>query len=122
MEEKETRGAAGGVDLTAIGMAAARAVEGDRSDRLFDDPFAWDFVSEAGSQRLLPERPGEGSLDTWDAMVGYFALRTRFFDDFAVGACTSGCKQVVVLGAGLETRAYRLPLARRRPAPRAGHA
>jgi methyltransferase (TIGR00027 family) len=42
-------------------------------------------------------------------MVGYFALRTRFFDDFVVGACTCGCKQVVVLGAVLDTRAYRLP-------------
>jgi methyltransferase (TIGR00027 family) len=108
VEEKQT-GGAGGVDLTAIGMAAARAVEGDRPDRLFEDPFAWDFVSQAASEGLFPERPGEGSLDVWDAMAGYFALRTRFFDDFVVGACTSGCRQVVVLGAGLDTRAYRLP-------------
>jgi methyltransferase (TIGR00027 family) len=35
-------------------------------------------------------------------------LRTRFFDDYLLTATTAGCAQVVLLAAGLDTRAYRL--------------
>jgi methyltransferase (TIGR00027 family) len=35
-------------------------------------------------------------------------LRTRFFDDFLLGAAADGCGQVVLLAAGLDTRAFRL--------------
>ena len=37
-----------GVGLTALAMAAARASESRRPDRLFDDPFAEDFLGTAG--------------------------------------------------------------------------
>lgn len=35
-------------------------------------------------------------------------IRTRFFDDYLLAACAAGCRQVVLLAAGLDTRAYRL--------------
>jgi methyltransferase (TIGR00027 family) len=35
-------------------------------------------------------------------------LRTRFFDDFLLAAVGDGCRQVVLLAAGLDTRAFRL--------------
>ena len=35
-------------------------------------------------------------------------IRTRFFDEHLVAACASGCRQVVLLGAGLDTRGFRL--------------
>ncbi|MPZ93103.1 MAG: hypothetical protein GEU68_16065 [Actinobacteria bacterium] len=35
------------VDGTAVGTALLRAVESQRSDRLFDDPFAEAFVAAA---------------------------------------------------------------------------
>jgi methyltransferase (TIGR00027 family) len=35
-------------------------------------------------------------------------IRTRFFDDYLLAACTAGCRQVVLLAAGLDTRAFRL--------------
>jgi methyltransferase (TIGR00027 family) len=38
------------------------------------------------------------------------ACRTRFFDDCIWDAVKDGCQQVVILGAGYDTRAYRLHL------------
>ena len=38
----------GGVGATAIGVAAMRAAESERQDRLFEDPLARAFVSGAG--------------------------------------------------------------------------
>ena len=35
-------------------------------------------------------------------------VRTRFYDEHLVAAARSGCRQVVLLGAGLDTRAFRL--------------
>jgi methyltransferase (TIGR00027 family) len=40
--------------------------------------------------------------------LDYVALRTKFFDDYLLAACAVGCRQVVVLAAGLDTRAFRL--------------
>jgi methyltransferase (TIGR00027 family) len=37
------------------------------------------------------------------------AVRTRFFDDFFTDATKAGVRQAVILAAGLDTRAYRLP-------------
>jgi methyltransferase (TIGR00027 family) len=39
----------------------------------------------------------------------YVATRTIFFDDFCSAATESGIQQVVILAAGLDVRAYRLP-------------
>ena len=39
----------------------------------------------------------------------YVATRTIFFDDFCAAAIESGIQQVVILAAGLDARAYRLP-------------
>src|SRR5207302_7811291 len=35
-------------------------------------------------------------------------VRTRFLDDLLADAWLGGCRQVVILGAGLDTRAFRL--------------
>jgi methyltransferase (TIGR00027 family) len=36
-------------------------------------------------------------------------IRTRFYDDFLMDACARGCRQVILMAAGLDSRAYRLP-------------
>ena len=36
-------------------------------------------------------------------------MRTRFFDTFFIDATAAGVRQAVILAAGLDTRAYRLP-------------
>ena len=37
------------------------------------------------------------------------AVRTRFYDQFFVDATRSGIRQAVIVAAGLDARAYRLP-------------
>ncbi|HZD74011.1 MAG TPA: SAM-dependent methyltransferase [Actinomycetota bacterium] len=93
---------------TALGMARVRAGESRRPDRLFDDPYAAAFV--AAARDALPEAPavsgGRAELGAVFAFHG--VIRTRFFDDYLLGATAAGCRQVVLLAAGLDTRAFRL--------------
>jgi methyltransferase (TIGR00027 family) len=39
----------------------------------------------------------------------YGVIRTRFFDDYLLAACADGISQIVLLAAGLDSRAFRLP-------------
>ena len=96
-----------GVGLTALLVAQARAVESQRPDRLFDDPFAAAFVAAAGPE-FAAAAAEYAPILALRGDGGHFALRARFFDDWVLDASTAGCRQVVVLGAGLDTRAYRL--------------
>jgi methyltransferase (TIGR00027 family) len=97
-----------GVGRTAIGMARVRADESRRPDRLFDDPYAEAFVAAAPGA-LPEERAASGELAAWGVTISVQGvLRTRFFDDYLLAACQAGCRQVVLLAAGLDTRAFRL--------------
>jgi methyltransferase (TIGR00027 family) len=101
-----------GVGKTALGVAYVRARETRRRDRLFDDPYAQAFLDAApgwfpatrgAAERTLPGMAALGAAFGWHAIV-----RTRFFDDYLIAACHPGCRQVVLLAAGLDTRAFRL--------------
>ncbi|MBE1492928.1 methyltransferase (TIGR00027 family) [Amycolatopsis lexingtonensis] len=92
------------VSVTAVGVAALRAYESRRPDRLFDDPYAAAF--HAAGRALLPISPGETPQGGLGALFArQVAIRTRFYDDYLLAA---GCAQVVVLAAGLDARAFRL--------------
>jgi methyltransferase (TIGR00027 family) len=92
------------VSVTAVGVAALRAYESRRPDRLFDDPYAAAF--HAAGSSLLPVAPGEAPQGGLGALFAHqVAIRTRFYDDYLLAA---GCTQVVVLAAGLDARAFRL--------------
>jgi methyltransferase (TIGR00027 family) len=104
-----------GVGRTALGVAMARAAESARPDRLFEDPYAADFLRAAvaswvpGPEDRPRSRPEERS-EAWVAMAAHLVLRTVWFDDYlreAVGP-DGGCTQVVLLAAGLDARAFRL--------------
>ncbi|GAB3404301.1 class I SAM-dependent methyltransferase [Flindersiella endophytica] len=111
-----------GVGLTAVTMAQERRVESRREDRLFDDPLADRFISAivdsaaAGHGRselelVLPGLTGDVTLgDIVPEFRGFVPLRTRYFDDHVLSAVANGCRQVVILAAGLDARAFRLPL------------
>lgn len=112
-----TSGPFTGAGVTALGLAAARAVETGRSDRLVEDPYARELFVAAGMalpMRLEWPRPGE-PVTTTEALhlhgSRYIGLRTRVYDDELRDATAAGVEQVVLLGAGLDTRAYRLALA-----------
>jgi methyltransferase (TIGR00027 family) len=83
--------------------AAARARESARPDRLFDDPFAG----------VLADDEGVAFLEEQESLVAggappIFVVRHRFFDDFLIAQTSGGIRQVVLVAAGLDTRAFRL--------------
>jgi methyltransferase (TIGR00027 family) len=100
-----------GVGFTALAAAAGRAVETSRPDRLIDDPLASAFVAASDSPVPLPVRwpAPDAVLSDREALLlhgsGYVGLRSRFCDD---QLRRDGVGQVVVLAAGLDTRAFRL--------------
>ena len=97
------------VGLTAIGVAAIRAAESERPDRLFDDPYAAGFARAAGDWRPGPTTPAtEEAARVRGRLISWIIVRTRFLDDVLLQACAGSCRQVVILGAGLDSRAFRL--------------
>ncbi|WP_307806624.1 class I SAM-dependent methyltransferase [Streptomyces sp. FH025] len=101
-----------GVGLTALLVAAARAIETHRPDPLARDPYAEHFVRAAPASAHWPVHPRDvpgGDADPlWGRLGRYFALRTRALDDQLLRAAHLGTRQVVLLGAGLDARALRL--------------
>jgi methyltransferase (TIGR00027 family) len=102
------------VGATALLVATARALEAQKPDPLAVDPFAEVFCRKVGGPSAdvldgkLPEHPLE-SLDWGQHFVNYQGARTRYFDDYFLHAADAGVRQVVILAAGLDSRAYRLP-------------
>ncbi len=105
-----------GPAVTALGLAASRTVESDRWDRLITDPLARAFFEAAGlnlPMRLAWPKPGEKVTDTERLHLHgsrYIGLRTRFYDDLLLRVARNGLRQGVLIGAGLDTRAFRPPL------------
>jgi len=107
------------VGATALGVASARAAETESDDPLIQDPFARVFLDAVGdgvwnwhsTPQLPPELvEAEPELPLQrQAMVGYMASRTKFFDTFFLDATQSGIRQAVILAAGLDSRSWRLP-------------
>jgi len=105
------------ISYTARIVAAKRAIEQFRPSPLFSDPYAaalaggevdallsrWKKVAEAQAvplEQVITKR------------TRYIAVRTKFMDNlFNSRETTVEYRQVVILGAGLDTRAYRLPWA-----------
>ncbi|MEU3624884.1 class I SAM-dependent methyltransferase [Amycolatopsis coloradensis] len=101
-----------GVGRTALMVAAARAIETHRPDSLARDDYAEHFVraaSSCGNWPLRPDQVAGGDADPlWGRLGRYFGLRTRVLDDFVIRSARAGGRQVVLLGAGLDSRAFRL--------------
>lgn len=95
-----------GVGMTALAVAAARAIESHRDDRLINDPYAGDLVAAAQSPALAEME--NSSAEMLEAMSGYLGVRTRFFDEYFLRAAAGGVQQAVILASGLDTRAFRL--------------
>jgi methyltransferase (TIGR00027 family) len=89
------------VSCTAQWTAAARALESDRDDRLFDDPYARVLAGETGF-RLLERYTGAGT-------VPFLAIRTKYLDEAALKSVAKhSARQVAFVAAGMDTRAWRL--------------
>ena len=103
---------------TAEYVALYRALETlePRREPLFRDPFASRFLPPrlARALRLARMRPLRGVLQRyadWRAPGARSSAiaRTRFIDDVVRGAVEEGMRQLVLLGAGYDCRAHRLP-------------
>jgi methyltransferase (TIGR00027 family) len=88
---------------TGLLVAAIRAEESKRPDRLFDDPFADALAGEAGRAMLGLYRDSATS-----GTVPIIEVRTRWYDEAIARAIASGMRQFVILAAGMDARAYRL--------------
>jgi methyltransferase (TIGR00027 family) len=91
---------------SAYWIAAVRARESERADRLFDDPFAREL---AGAQGFAAMAASERVAGVENRFV---PVRVRWFDDTILSALAGGVRQAVLLGAGLDTRPYRLDVPR----------
>lgn len=90
------------VASTGLLVAAIRAHETARGDRLFDDPYAAKLAGERGRRLLEAALTESGEQATVQIVV-----RTRFWDDALLRAARVA-QQVVIIAAGMDARAYRL--------------
>lgn len=93
------------VSDTAFLIAQCRAIESARPDALFKDPLAARLAGEKG--RALVETYPTAAVTSWG-----MAIRTVVIDDLVREAIARGADTVLNLGAGLDTRPYRLELPR----------
>jgi methyltransferase (TIGR00027 family) len=103
---------------TAEYMALFRALESARPapERLFADTLAAEFLSgglravaRAGRLPLVRDLLRRLIDRRWRGPRPSAVVRTRLIDDALVAALAAGVEQVVILGAGYDSRAYRLP-------------
>jgi len=87
------------VVYTALPIAAARANENAHNDRMIVDPLATKLL--AGENQLLTETKG---------FDGHMVKRTLIGDDLVKESHRLGTRQVVSIGAGMDSRAFRLGL------------
>jgi methyltransferase (TIGR00027 family) len=106
------------VGSTAVMVAAARAGETERENPLIRDPYAAVLVAGAGTgfwETLLDQdvaakiaEVDDEAAKIFEHMGSYQAVRTHFFDAYFTEAAEAGIRQIVILAAGLDSRAYRL--------------
>lgn len=98
--------------LTAAGIAIARAVESEKpaDERICYDPYARQFVP-AWMYRLLGFFIKSGYAELRGPGVnGFLMARERYIDDVLQNFLNEGLRQLVILGAGYDSRAYRFDL------------
>lgn len=93
----------GDVSDTAFWIAHYRAMEGERPDALFRDPLAGMLAGERG-KKIAQAMP----MTFWTGWS--VVLRTCIIDDYIREVIAEGVDTVLNLGAGLDTRPYRMEL------------
>lgn len=86
--------------FTALPIAASRAIAHGQPNSLIHDPLAQKFL-QGGHEHLLQRA---------SANTEYMTLRCLIGDDLVTKEHTQGVRQVVSLGAGMDSRAFRLNL------------
>jgi methyltransferase (TIGR00027 family) len=98
--------------FNSLFVAAARALEAQRDHPLAVDPFAEQFCRAVGgswADVLDGRAPGHKLKSEFgEVFQSFLGARTKFFDDYLQRAADDGVRQIVILAAGLDSRAYRL--------------
>ncbi|MGV9798701.1 class I SAM-dependent methyltransferase [Mycobacterium sp. NPDC003449] len=100
------------VGQTALFVAASRALELRKPDPLATDRLAEVFCRAVGGEWVDaidgtdPDHPLRTEFG--EHFVNFQGARTKYFDEYFRTAAAAGATQIVVLAAGLDSRAYRL--------------
>src|SRR6185312_11530899 len=86
---------------TAFIVAEFRARENEQANPLYRDPVVHIFLDESTKKAAAAIR---ADFPAGEKMP---RLRTRYYDDRLDAQLADGCRQVVILGSGLDTRAVR---------------
>jgi methyltransferase (TIGR00027 family) len=95
--------------LTAVGIAIVRGIESERAEneRICYDPYSRRFVNgflyhfvRFFDKLGYSEKKGPG-------VMGFLVARERHIDEYLKVNLEQGLEQLVILGAGLDARAYR---------------
>ncbi len=95
---------------TAIGTAVHRAAHLllDEDPKILVDPFARAFAGYASDAEMMQAIASEEMI-SFPRMRAVFTLRSRYTEDELSGAIIRGIDQYIILGAGLDSFAYRRP-------------
>lgn len=104
-----------GSSKMAEGIALHRVDESNKSEeeRIFYDPYAVHFVNPAILEyaEKYPEQ-AKAAVEQMERLFpglgNSIRARVRYFDDFVKNSVDEGLEQLVILGAGYDTRAYRI--------------
>ncbi|MFD2113765.1 class I SAM-dependent methyltransferase [Thiorhodococcus fuscus] len=92
------------VSDTAFMAAAYRAMETNHPNAIFHDPLAEKLAGDRG-KKIIGNLPKQAFIGGWSVVI-----RTRIIDDFIQNAIVDGVDTILNLGAGLDTRPYRMEL------------
>jgi methyltransferase (TIGR00027 family) len=90
-----------------LAVAMARRGEAHSDCPLFTDPYAQVFVDAAEARGY--ELPTGEAAERIKGIANYTSSRTKWFDEYFIAAGANGIEQVVIIAAGLDARAWRLP-------------
>lgn len=91
------------VSDTALWVAIYRAMESERPDAIFRDPYARRLGGERG-EAIVRQMP-DGASMAWPMIV-----RTAVMDEIVARCVREGARTVLNLAAGLDARPYRMDL------------
>ncbi len=91
------------VSDTALWVAVYRADETKRADALFKDPLAEKLAGHRG--REIARKMSGAKYTDWNVVI-----RTTIIDEYLQSCLIAGADTIINLGAGLDTRPYRMNL------------
>jgi methyltransferase (TIGR00027 family) len=105
----EASGKKKGSSGTAENVAFVRALESlkPEGERICYDPYAFHFLNQQ-YLTFLEIAAHDPSKAPFPGIHNSLSARVRYFDDFVKKFLDEGLEQLVILGAGYDTRAYRI--------------